>query len=509
MSGVELPLLYRSYTLRNSLALLKPIMKKPSHALLIGAAIGLLTLQAGAAETNALPRAVSASDKSAYVQASLARVRAAPDTDAKTLAQVVTNTPVKLLAVREDWCELEVAGQNALPQQEQNLHGFIACRLLSVEPLTLAKVEAQIANAELDARELLNWQSRAFWIAPSLTRWAAVGKALEKLYLDESTHFKEIEAMRPLRFKVQEFEAMKQRLAAGITVTPESYQEMLRQSYQAMKQPMSFHDLHIKGALEFLSPIDKAHSRVKFPQIKPSHFRKHEIPVILPRAEFPPSNFWLLLVDALSAYNGASFQAEVIAPAVYEPLMADDFGGAFVKVHALDEILGIWDVGGLRVTFTHDALLYGITLNGEPTAWNLKATRLCMGYNLDESNSSCDNNGDMGLGWWSLSGLTTKAPVAGYTTHVPTLVRWIGKPMPSGAIAKAQIKTRHLSGTDENNAITVHEIDLNRDGVADLLMARGNADGTDSGMVGWESIFANIDGQWLLLQFNEAEGEGC
>jgi hypothetical protein len=478
-----------------------------SRHLLIGAATCLLTAQA-IAET-LLPRAVSATDTNAYVQASLARVRATPDRDAETLAQVVTNTPVKLLAVREDWCELEVASKNIPPQPEQkaqNIHGFIACRLLAAEPLTLAMTGAQmsamigeqISSGRLDAKEWLNWQSRAFWIAPSLTQWAAVGTTLERLYINEAMRYKELEAMRPMRFKVQEFEAMKQRLAAGITVTPESYQEMRRQMLQHTQPPQY-----------------TQHQRVKFPEIKPSHFRKHEIPAMLSTAEFAQSiksfGNMMTLVDALSAYNGASFHANVISPAIYalrpdEPLMADDFGGTFVKVdHAMNVILGIWDVGGLRVTFNDDALLYGITANGEPTATNLKAVRLCMGDNLDENSSSCDNHytSEDPSEW------INKNSVAGYASATPALVHWAGKPMPGGATARAQIKTRSFPGMNENDTITLNEIDLNRDGVADLLILQGYADPIETGIGRWEAVFANIDGQWQLLLLSEQPDGPC
>ncbi|GHT85472.1 hypothetical protein AGMMS49960_11990 [Betaproteobacteria bacterium] len=430
----------------------------------------------------------------AYVQASLARVRAAPDTDAKTLAQVVTNTPVKRLAERQEWCEVEVSNGDILtPAEPQtpDIHGFIACRLLSAEPLTLAKVEAQIANAELDARELLNWQSRAFWIAPSLTRWAAVGTALEMLYLDEATRNKEIEAMRPPRFKVEEFELMKQRLAAGITITPESYHEMWWQilhNTQLGEQA--------KNVKVLLPPIAEVRQRVKFPEIKPSHF-KNDIPVIVPALEYitPINNFLakIPLIDALSAYNGTSFQVEILTPAFFA---APDDEYEDENEEREFAVIGLWDVGGVRITFNGDALLYGITERGEPTARNLKTITLRMSYGRNcKEDGSCDTRYDNSD---QLHSIGNNPSVAGYAP-VPPLVRWAGKPMPGGAAAKAQVKTRKLPDTDEDKAVTVHEIDLNRDGVADLLVLQGHV-AQYSGMGERESVFANINGQWLQIR---------
>jgi hypothetical protein len=462
--------------------------------------------QAGA-ETS-LPPATSTTDAveakanttaAAYVQASLARVRAQPDAEAQTLAQVVTNTPVKLLAEREEWCELEVAGKDILPPQDQktanpgpDIHGFIACRLLATEPLTLAMVAAQVDSGTLDARELLNWQSRAFWIAPSLTRWAAVGTALEKLYIDESTHYKELEARRPLRFKVQEFELMKQRLAAGITVTPESYQEMWWQVLHHTQLGQQAERL--KVLLPFMT---EARQRVKFPEIKPSHF-KNGIPVIVPALEYitPIHHFWdkISLIDALSAYNGTSFQVETIAPAFFAaPESADEDEDSDNE----DAIIGLWDVSGLRVTFNGDALLYGITASGEATAKDIKTIMIRMRYDQTcKENNSCDKyyrNSQR------LHSMGNQASVAGYATPVSHIVRWAGKPMPGGAAARAQIRSRNLPDTDENKAVTMHEIDLNRDGVTDLLILQGHAE-QYSGVGLWESVFANINGQWLQIR---------
>jgi hypothetical protein len=489
-----------------------------SRLLRIGATLCLLAAEAIAEP--ALPRAVHTTDKNAYVQASFAKVRATPDANAATLAQVVTNTPVKLLAVQEDWCELEVLEQHLLtPPKEPNpanppsIHGFIACRLLAAEPLTLAMVGAQLAANKLDAKARLNWQSRAFWIAPSLRRWAAVGLALESRHLTETLRNQEIETMQPLRPKAQEFEAMKQQLAAGIVVTPESHQEIQRQvlqQTQAQPQPMQHTEEtpHTEEMEMPQSPMTQALQQIKFPEIKPSHFKKHEIPTVRPTHQFAQDDFWqrMSLVDALSADNGALFRADAISPAFFAahpdlPRIADNFGGAFIKVGDYEYVIkGVWDVGGLRITFDGDALLHGVTASGEPTARNLKSIILCAGYNHAENNA---------CGHAENSEKIDETSVAGYSTS-PALVQWVGKPMPGGASAKARIKTRKLSlpNANEGDAATVHEIDLNRDGVADLLVLRNNAN-PEIGEFQWESIFANIGGQWRLLFQTEAEEEGC
>ena len=82
-------------------------------------------------------------------------------------------------------------------------------------------------------------------------------------------------------------------------------------------------------------------------------------------------------------------------------------------------------------------------------------------------------------------------------------LRGQAQPMPGGASARAQVKSRRFSGESEKNLIVTHEIDLDRDGVVDFLIWQGRYQAQVSAEGLWEAIFGNIGGQWRLLDYNE------
>jgi hypothetical protein len=468
-------------------------MRDSRLAFTLVAFICLAGLPSARAGEDDLPEPAHAAGTPAFVQASFARVRAAPGKDAGTLTWLVTNTSVRLIALQEEWCEIEIdetPGESHGAANEKT-RGFMSCDLLASGPLTLTMVEARLAGKP-SAKSRLNWLSRAFWIAPSLTRWTAVGEALEGAYLDEVTQRQEIVNEAPQRFKVQEFEAMKQRLANGIRVTPEAY-----------RAPSG-----AVGGLDHLPEIPEdagqAGHRVPMPQIKSSHFGKNEIPVIFQDFKYlgnyvsRDTGSILSLIDALSAFNGAPFRVTVTEPAYYAlhpeiPAVADlgEWPGGLIKVAgAMEVIVGIWDVGGLRATFEGNALLHGVTARGEPTARDVREIALGIGYD-----SPCSYSGS--------SAVMESKPVAGYAPSTAAILRWAGKPIPGGAGARASIRTQRLTGKSEYDQVLTHEIDLNRDGVADFLIWQGRYMPQVSAEGLWEAVFANIDGHWRLLRYDE------
>ncbi len=75
--------------------------------------------------------------------------------------------------------------------------------------------------------------------------------------------------------------------------------------------------------------------------------------------------------------------------------------------------------------------------------------------------------------------------------------------MPGGINGKAQIKTRQFSGENETELVVSSEIDLNQDGIADFLIWQGRYQPQISAEGVWKAIFANVDGQWRLLDYYE------
>ncbi len=421
----------------------------------------------------------------AFVQASNANLRAQALAGAAVLDKPVVNTAFKLLGKAGDWCEVETIPPAGLgvagPADRQR--GFIACGLLSSQKLTLPTIDAQIARNGSDPKALLDWYARAFWVAPSLVRWERVGVALQNALLDQQTLSKEIEGQQPLRFTVPEFEAMKQRLAAGIAVAPGAT--------VPVQAPTLEHSDRLPGTLQ------SALSRIRMPAIRLSLFGKNEAPVIVPGAKYGTGTSQTLdLIDALSASNGVAFKTEVTAPASYAlrpdtSVFAASSSWRFINAAgAMDVIMGIWDVGGLKIAFDRNVALYGVTAQGKPAAQLIKEVRISIGYD-----SACS---------YSSSRVEMKtAPAIGYAPQSSALVGWAGKPMPGGTSAVAQIKSRRFDGESEYDLVISHEIDLDHDGIVDFLVWQGRYQPQISAEGVWEAVFVNVDGQWRLSGYNE------
>ncbi len=427
----------------------------------------------------------------AYVLASLANLRAQPQAGAAVLTRLTTNTQVKVLANNSDWCDVEVLKDNALPASADDggtnrdaRQGFMACNLLQTQPLTLAAVDAELVR-ELDARKMLDWHARGFWIAPSITRWIGVGMALEAVHLDDETRSRELNEEKPRRFKVPEFDAMKQRLAAGIAVKPGTL------------PPSPGLASNAPGMSQY-PYLQAAQKRVPMAAIKPSFFKAGETPVIVPEEKFGLGNSprMAALIDMLSASNDAPIKAVVSGSASFASnhggsQWAGNNGWRIIPVAgAMGVIIGVWDTGGMRVTFDQDARLHGVSARGEPTARNVKAFDLGFGY-------------DSGCSYSPTSVVMKSVPVAGYAPPSSALVSWAGKPMPGGPSARAQIKSRQVNGASEYDQLVAHEIDLDRDGVADFLVWQGRYPPQVSAEGIWTAVFANVGGQWRLLAYNE------
>jgi len=449
-------------------------MRRAYRCLLI---IPLACLSAMAQGQARLPLAIGAT---VYVQASRTNLRAQAQADAAVLAQPVTNTAFKVLARQGDWCEVEGAIDDTAVH-----HGFISCSFLGADRLTLAFIDVQLDKKNLDARARLDWHSRAFWIAPSLTRWNAVGLAMEGALLSPETRNREIAEAKPLRFKVPEFEAMKRRLANGVQVTTDTLAVPQGQSLQALSdQAMPYE--HLRPALQ----------RIKLPTIKASFFKAGEVPVIVAPEKYGEyeSVRAIVLVDALSAANKTVFQATVTGPAAYamnretqESAPRRDL--KLVPVNGdLGIIAGVWDVGSLRVNFRGGALLHGVTKRGEPSAESVDGIEVPLGEGTTCTASPID---------------LKEHPVPGYARPADTIVRWAGKPMAGAEDARVQVKSRQIGGKTQYDLVVTHEIDLNGDGIADFVVWQGRYQPQVSAEGIWNAVFANIEGQWMLLSYDE------
>lgn len=382
---------------------------------------------------------------SRYVNASRLPLRASASSTANAVGYVTTSQSVRLIASQGEWCEVEGGTPAA--------HGHCLCKYLAATPLSMAEITKQLAKPKLPPREQLDWESRAFWVQPSLQRWGAVGKSLEKTLLSEETTNKEINQTKPLRFKVPEFEAMKRRLEQGIISPADA---------RLVSSPGNDYDGHLAQALK----------RASLPRIKNSYFTQDDVfalpgkPFNLEAAQFDT----LGLVDALSGFHKTPFRMTVERPAYY--------------VDHYEFIAGNWDTGAITAHFDKPVRLNGITQQGRATAVDVAAV------GIDFGSGSCVGNG-----------LTVDTrPVKNTPPWQDTLLVWVGKPAQPRV---ATVKTRRLSGGNVYDALEIHDIDLNGDGVADFSVWNGRYEPQVSADGLWQAVFANINGEWRLMNYTQ------
>lgn len=397
---------------------------------------------------------------SRYVNASRLPLRASASSTANAVGYVTTSQSVRLIASQGEWCEVEGGTPAA--------HGYCLCKYLAATPLSMAEITKQLAKPKLPPREQLDWESRAFWVQPSLQRWVDIGKSLEKVHLSPETLNKEIAQTKPLRFKVPEFEAMKRRLEQGIVSPP-----LASLTFNAS----DIYDGYLAQALK----------RASLPRIKPSYFTDDAVfalpgqPFNLEMAQFNG----IALVDALSGFHKTPFRVHFNRPAYYAGLNLPRGQTGFIKTAGpLDIIAGTWDVGALTANFDTPARLNGITLRGRATAIDVAAV------GVDFNSGSCIGNGLT---------LDTR-PVKQMPPWQDTLVAWVGKP----ALPRvATVKTRRLNGKDQYNRLEIHDIDLNGDGVVDFSVWNGRYEPQISADGLWQAVFANVDGKWRLMAYEQ------
>jgi hypothetical protein len=385
----------------------------------------------------------------AYVHASRAAIRSQPSATAPAAGYVTTNTRVEVDARSGEWCKVRTKSVPA--------PGFIACRFLGEAPLTLEAIDAKLADSRLSPQERLDWESRGFWIAPSLLRLQSVGAAMDVALLSEKAYSEEMSIGRANRPSNAEFDAMKTRLAAGI----------IPAAHDA--RPRS-----IEGSEKYYwEPLQAAMKRIALPKVAASFFRADEPLFALALRPFGLNEQGMTalgLADALSAVHRVPLNVRVLAPAGYY------HGGP----------IGTWDISAVGIRFNEPVMVHAITARGEPT----------------------------GLAVSSMRGPIGNQPCTGYAMSVigkrlnsrwlAATLAWVGK----AATTTPTVATTQSDGTGKYDRVTAERVDLNGDKIADFLIWTGVWRSIlDEGELGWKAVFANVDGKWVLVAF--AHHEEC
>ena len=409
--------------------------------------------------------------KQRYVQGSWVNLRESAQSQARIVAQVPANTVLQQLTERDGWCAVLYAGDARLgPPLPEPLQAHIACNLLADQPLTLAQAGKDAA--------------RAFWVAPSPNRLRAYGNALPRppaLQLPAlvKSHAHEMPVQYPTR---AEWEAAKKLMRAGVVLRPE--QEIDRD------RPVNpLDDLKLATrAVDHIPAVAPLAAKPTLPTIAPSYFRSHTSVALLHETD----------ADGLAAVAGAPVGMTLMRAPV----------GRLNRHNGpeIEYITGFWDVGSADQAFAPALTLYAITHQGLVGAHTVRQRY----WDISNEDHYCGGHYP-GRGFNDPG--EEAQPVRGYaklsdSAEVLTRLVLPGK-LPPDAV---KVKTRRYATSwmqpadppirdkpqRKNTAVLVHEIDLDRDGIADIL----RIDTPSPGGMSFEPIFEwrwylKIGGQWF------------
>jgi hypothetical protein len=310
----------------------------------------------------------------------------------------------------------------------------------------MAAVRGQLSAPNLSPRETLDWSLRAFWIAPSLWNFATLGEPMEQALLAGSGREREMVEGKVLRRPNPEFEAIKERLARGVI---------------APRQLRSW------STIEHLEPLATAMKREPLSAVRRSYFAGNDMTLGLALRPFKVEDAVVApLTDALSAEHGVPFQVRVLSAAY----MAH-FG-----------VVGVWDVAGVGITFDRPVVLHGVTARGTPTGLNIRSFNATLGY------AGCTEGGMLVKG----------TPVNSRWSSA--IVAWVGKAPPS---ARITVTSSAAGGPGPYDKLVIETIDLDNDAVPDFSIWAGIAPPVVGYETYWKAVFANLNGEWVLVAFRQ------
>ena len=410
--------------------------------------------------------------KQRYVQGSWVNLRESAQSSARIVAQVPANTVLQQLTERDGWCAVLYAGDARLgPPLPEPAQAHIACNLLADQPLTLAQAGKDAA--------------RAFWVAPSPNRMRAYGNALPRppaLQLPAliKSHTPEMPVQYPTR---AEWEAAKKLMRAGVALRPE--QEIDR---GRPVNPLDDLKLATRPEYDNIPAVAPLATKPTLPAIAPSYFRSHTSVALLHETD----------ADGLAAVAGT--RISVVPTGVPVGRFNRHSGGE------IEYITGFWDVGTADQAFAPALTIYAITHQGLVGAHSVRQRY----WDISNEDHYCGGHYP-GRGFNEPG--EEAQPVRGYaklSDSAQVLTRLV---LPAKLAPDAvKVKTRRYATSwmqpadppirdkplRKNTAVLVHEIDLDRDGVVDIL----RIDTPSPGGMSFEPIFdwrwyVNINGQWF------------
>jgi hypothetical protein len=475
----------------------------------------------------ALPVARAQTDIS-WVHGSWVNVRETAESASAVVDHVTTNTQVTVLARQDGRCEIV---------WDESKRGFVPCRLLGDRALTLAETTKTSYGGYYGIYYLTenlkdNPQYsplRTFWMLPSAITLSGAGLYFQRTLLsakqwdlehgrnvnDGMVQDKNGEWPDPLdspprlvRYPVSEFEAMKALLAEGIVakaywnpqllscqqlqqiplpskenIFGEHYRLWLQiyfpdQNYGILPENYRFFERKIA----MVEDCQRSESLLRLPKIHPSFFKSTK--------DILPGNAY---IEQISAHFGIVERGRRISgPRWGYPSSRND-GDYFYS--------GAWDIGRYELKLDKPIMEHVIGHNG------------LVGVYQWTPQTQFDFNDDGGDGTSSIGGCVeelrrwepdNKTMLANYAAVEDALL-WFQSPV-ALPLQRAKV-SRHATSLNVGNAtqnVTVYEIDLDNDGIADFVK-------WDSTMneVGSYVIFVNINGEWYPFEKEYTEMCGC
>lgn len=387
-----------------------------------------------------------------YVSEAWIDVLPSPDVKSKAVTHWTTNTKVYILKKEGTWCRA---------QAEDNTTGYIHCSAVADKPLTLQDIAPNLKTGE----QIKDAEAKAFWIAPSFGSFESYGTSLNYSMLNERQNREQQTTHKAIRFPIAQFDAMKQKLAAGILPRFEDH---------VQRQPLE-EAASQQGQL-LLTPE-------MFPTIKASLFKKPADVLMLPEA------YTDSLTDSLTAMIGKPSKGIAQGKPEYE------------QGHDDEGVAGIWDIKELKIKYAEPVVLYAISRNGLVGARSISEDMITGASFSDGCSEGYADlpQGKLLAGYPKIKDRIT----AFYTT----------KSIPEKSVQikssklRVYVKKTSYDDSKELRNMILHVIDLDADAIPDIAVLENRGPGAISAdEISNFDFFLNINGSWLRAG-SESYGE--
>lgn len=401
-----------------------------------------------------------------WVRDAWLEVRSAPTADASVLAGLPFDTALQVERQQAGWCSVR--------SEVERLSGFAPCDRLGAAPLDRKAFFAGLRRGEGPE----NQDEFEFWLAPSARRLAQVGERLNYRVLSAEQSKRQEETQTPLRFKLPRFEAMKRRLAAG--VVPVAENELARLNVRTFEPLSEFHHWQLSGELiEYVRSLDPGRH---LPKVSASRFRQHADVLLSGETS----------ADAIAMMTGRANEVR--------------YGGKpeWVNGHHGAGVSALWDIRRIELRYAQPVTLHSVSGVGLLGARTLHDSAII----ASSENDGCREG---------YAPLPEGRPLPGYPRlkQQPLLSFVLPNPLVEKQVEVLTRKARIVVHRDpysgpknpQPQAVLVHTLDLDRDGIADLAVMEWSTPGPVSEQPSSSRyLFINVAGEWWFSG-HESYGE--